>query len=84
MVVKVKGLIIRRDCPTVQYTPMRDSPSMQYTSQRNPKKSNLVIVCATAPCTLHSASDGLPLADRLWMETLGGPNEKPVRSSVTD
>ena len=39
---------------------------------------------ATVPCTLHSASDGLPLADRLWMETLGGPNEKPVRSSVTD
>ena len=39
---------------------------------------------ATAPCTLHSASDGLALADRLWMETLGGLNAKPGGSSVTD
>ena len=51
-----KGLIKRRDCPSVQYTPQMDCPSiqyaprrnspyMQYTPQRDPKKSNLVIVC---------------------------------------
>ena len=39
---------------------------------------------AAVPCTLHSASDGLALADRLWMETLGGLNAKPGGSSVTD
>ena len=39
---------------------------------------------AAVPCTLHSASDGLALADRLWMETLGGLNAKPGWSTVTD
>ena len=43
-------------------------------------------LCAVAavPCTLHSASDGLALADRLWMETPGGLNAKPGWSSVTE
>ena len=36
--VFLKGLI-------VQYTPRRVSPFMQYTLQRDPKISNLVIVC---------------------------------------
>ena len=39
---------------------------------------------ATAPCTLHPALDGPALANRLWMERLGGPNAEPVWSSVID